>query len=139
MRVRWEHFAHGADVGIRGRGRTLSEAFEAAAVALTAVVTDPARVRPLESVAIRCEAPSHDILLLDWLNALVFEMATRSMLFSRFEVQCGNGVLEATARGEPVDVGRHAPAVEVKGATLTGLEVHRTAPDEWLAQCIVDV
>lgn len=135
----WEHFAHGADIGVRGRGASLADALVAAATALTAVITDPGTVRPLQPVKIHCEAPANDLLLVDWLNALVYEMATRSMLFSRFDLRCADGQLDAEAWGEPVEVARHQPAVEVKGATLTALEVSRQPTGEWLAQCIVDV
>ena len=45
MRER-QHFAHGADISVRGRGETLAEAFEEAALALTCIVADPGRVRP---------------------------------------------------------------------------------------------
>ena len=48
-------------------------------------------------------------------------------------------VLAATAWGEPVDVGRHRPAAEVKGATYTELRVAERSPGEWIAQCVVDV
>ena len=48
----WEHFPHEADIGVRGRGETLDIAFEQAARGLTAVVTDPDRVRNDERVAI---------------------------------------------------------------------------------------
>jgi SHS2 domain-containing protein len=78
------------------------------------------------------------VLLLDWLNALVFEMATRRMLFSEFEVSIDNGRLSGRAAGEPVDRGRHLPAIEVKGATCT--ELHVSCEDGlWCAQCVVDV
>ena len=79
------------------------------------------------------------MLLVDWLNALVYEMATRRMLFSRFEVRLDGTRLHATAWGEPVDVARHRPAVEVKGATYTQLKVARDEQGGWLAQCVVDV
>jgi SHS2 domain-containing protein len=82
----WEHFEHGADIGVRGIGATLAEAFEQAALALTAVLADPAGVTPSTSVEIRCAAPDDEVLLVDWLNALVYEMATRKMLFGRFGV-----------------------------------------------------
>jgi len=135
----WEHFAHGADIGIRGIGPTKAAAFEQIALALTSVITDPATVRPEQAVAITCDAPSDDLLAVDWLNALVYEMATRRMLFSRFLVTLEDSRLHATAWGEPVDRTRHEPAVEVKGATYTALQVGRLADGQWLAQCIVDV
>jgi SHS2 domain-containing protein len=139
MTTAWEHFAHGADIGVRGRGATLAEALAGAATAMTAVITDPARVRAERPVDIHCEAPSADLLLVDWLNALVYEMATRSMLFSRFDLQSDGRTLEARAWGEPVDVARREPTVEIKGATMTALQVGRAADGEWMAQCIVDV
>jgi tRNA nucleotidyltransferase (CCA-adding enzyme) len=137
--VRWEHFVHGADIGIRGIGATREEAFTQAALALTAVVTDPAQVAPMDAVAIRCEAPDDELLLADWLNALIYEMATRRKLFGRFDVKLVDHRLEATAWGEPVDQGRHRPAVEIKGATYTELSVVRCADGAWIAQCVVDV
>lgn len=135
----WEHFPHGADVGVRGQGATLGQAFEQAALALTAVITDPAAVIPQEMIQLACEAPDDELLLVDWLNALVYEMATRSMLFSRFEVRLAGRCLNASAWGEALDVARHHPAVEVKGATYTALKVARQADGGWLAQCVVDV
>lgn len=36
--LRWEHFPHGADIGVRGFGPTMAAAFEQAALAMTAVV-----------------------------------------------------------------------------------------------------
>ena len=84
---RWEHFPHQADIGVRGIGASKAEAFEQAALALTAVVTDPQALSAGEQVEITCEAPDDELLLADWLNALVYEMATRKLLFGRFEVR----------------------------------------------------
>ena len=36
----WEHFPHQADIGVRGIGSTKEAAFERAAQAVTAVITD---------------------------------------------------------------------------------------------------
>jgi SHS2 domain-containing protein len=135
----WETFAHEADVGVRGTGRTLAEAFAGAAMAMTAVICDPGKVGASETVVIECAAPDDELLLVDWLNALVFEMATRHMLFSRFDVRVEGHRLRATVSGERVDVARHQPAAEVKGATFCELSVRRQADGRWLAQCIVDV
>lgn len=136
---KWEHFEHAADMGVRGYGDTVAEAFAQAALALTAVITDPATVAPRVHVAIQCQAPDMELLLVDWLNALIYEMATRHMLFSRFDVVVDGFRLTATVWGEVVDVARHAPAVEVKGATYTALRVAREPTGQWCAQCVVDV
>jgi tRNA nucleotidyltransferase (CCA-adding enzyme) len=126
-------------MGVRGIGASRAEAFEQAAIALTAVITDPELVTPGEAVAIACEAPDDELLLVDWLNALVYEMAVRNLLFSRFEVSFADHRLQATAWGEAVDPARHQPAVEVKGATYTALQVRQTEEGLWIAQCVVDV
>jgi tRNA nucleotidyltransferase (CCA-adding enzyme) len=135
----WEHFAHEADIGVRGIGASKQDAFEQAAVALTAVITDPQALDPWEKVEITCEAPDDELLLVDWLNALVYEIATRKLLFGRFEVRLDGHRLQARAWGEKIDVARHQPAVEVKGATLTCLRVGQEPDGTWVAQCVVDV
>jgi SHS2 domain-containing protein len=136
----WSLFHHQADVGVRGRGCSPAAAFEQAAVALTAVMTDPALVGTGTAVTVHCEAGDIELLLVDWLNALVYETATRKMLFSRFAVSIqGSTRLDATAWGERIDTPRHQPATEIKGATYTALSVHRDGTGHWVAQCVVDV
>ena len=134
----WEHYDHPADVGIRVWGPDLGAALEQAGLALTAVVTDPGEVIPRESVTVRFPGTDPELLLVDWLDALIFEMGTRRMLFSRFEVTAEEEGIRGTAWGEPVDVARHKPAVEVKGATLTDLKAERL-DGGWRLQCVVDV
>jgi tRNA nucleotidyltransferase (CCA-adding enzyme) len=135
----WEHFPHEADIGVRGRGESADVAFEQAALALTAVITNSDLIRNEEQVEIVCEAPSLDVLLVDWLNAVIYEMTTRSMLFGRFRVQINGLKLSAQAEGERVDRQRHEPVVEPKGATFTELRVSRDDEAQWVAQCVVDV
>ena len=134
----WELFEHGADIGVRGFGETRDAAFEQTAMAMTAVITDPRKVSPDIEVNVSCEAPDDELLLVEWLNALVYEMATRHLLFGRFEVHMENGALGAKAWGEPIDRAKHEPAVEVKGATYTALQVKHDG-STWVAQCVVDV
>ena len=135
----WEHFAHGADIGVRGIGTSRDEAFDQAALALTAVVTDPAGVAPDTAVELHCEAPDDELLLADWLNALIYEMATRKLVFGRYSVRIAGQQLTATAWGEALDRERHRPAVEVKAATYTELSVVRRDDGAWVTQCVVDV
>ena len=145
----WQHYSHPADMGIRGVGQTKEQAFAQAALALTAVITDLNRVEPKVVIEIGCEEQDDELLFVSWLNALIFEMATRSMLFSKFEVKIKDSVLSANVYGEKIDLKRHNPAVEVKAATYTDLKVRQFGPEltveghnkdgGWMAQCIVDV
>ncbi|MFO1126113.1 MAG: archease [Methylocystis sp.] len=136
---RWEHFPHDADIGVRGYGATPGEAFEQAALAMMAAILDPATVRREQTVDIALEAPALDLLLVDWLNALIYEMAERRMLFGAFEVKIKDHHLNGRALGEAVSRARHAPAVEAKGATYTELACVEERPGLWRAQCVIDV
>jgi tRNA nucleotidyltransferase (CCA-adding enzyme) len=134
-----EHFPHGADVGVRGIGRTKEQAFEQAAIALSEIVTDVERILLQEAIAVECEAPSDGLLLVDWLNRLIYEMAVQHMVFGRFAVTIEGGRLYGRAWGEKLDQARHAPVVEPKGATFTALKVERRDDGAWVAQCVIDV
>jgi SHS2 domain-containing protein len=135
----WEHFSHGSDIGVRGFGASMEEAFVQAAIALTAVVADVSRVAQVESVEVRCDAPDLELLLVSWLNAVIYEMAVRGMLFSNFHVVVSGHSLTGTLFGENADPERHHVAVEAKGATVTALKVSHEPDGRWMAQCVVDV
>jgi len=110
MQDHWEHFEHGADIGVRGLASTKAGAFEQAALALNAVVADPASVMPRQAVEIDCRAPDDELLLVHWLNAVILEMASRHMLFARFDVHFDGHHLHGRAMGESLSVARHHPA-----------------------------
>ncbi|HYM04472.1 MAG TPA: archease [Stellaceae bacterium] len=139
VQVAAEHFPHDADIGVRGVGATKEQAFAQAALALTEIVTAAANVVPREVIEIECAAPTDGLLLADWLNRLIYEMAVRHMVFGRFAVTIENGRLRGRAWGERIDQARHAPVVEPKGATFTALKVERRADGAWIAQCVIDV
>jgi SHS2 domain-containing protein len=139
VQARWEHFEHMADIGVRGYGATPEEAFAQAALALTAVVTSVDEVAPREHLEIELgNAGDLELLLVDFLNAVIYAMAVRGMLFGKVEVHLAKEHLKASLWGERVDPARHRPAVEVKGATYTELKVAREG-ELWVAQCVVDV
>jgi SHS2 domain-containing protein len=135
--TRWEHYEHGADIGVRGFGATKAEAFEQAGLALTAVVADLRLIGQFEPVRIDCEAPDDELLLAEWLNALVYQMATRRLLFSRFVVKIDGNRLRAQAWGEAIDPERHPQAAGLKRASRTTLCVARHG-EGWLAQTVLE-
>jgi len=137
-KVGWGHFPHDADIGLCGWGATVAESFEQAGRALMAAITD-APIISRTSVEVHCEAPDIELLFVEWLNAIIYEMAVRHMLFGSFTVQIDGERLEGKLWGEPVDVERHAPACEPKGATYTALKVAKSPDGLWSARCVVDV
>ncbi len=134
-----EHFHHVADVGIRGIGHTVEEAFAEGGLALTEVMCDIARVRQSVCVEVSCEAEEPDLLFADWINALIYEMDVRKMVFGRYEVRIDGHCLYGKAWGERIDPERHEIAVGVKAATYLELKVYLRDDGQWAAQCVVDV
>lgn len=139
IHAHWEHFEHMSDIGIRGIGPTCAQAFEQAATALTAVITDPLKVLHAAGFDLVCSAPAPDLLLVRWLNIVIGEMNIRKMIFGRFRVVIEKDNLTSTVWGELIVQDRHQPAAEVKAATHAELDVRRLNNGSWLAQCIVDV
>ena len=126
-------------MGIRGFGETKEEAFEQAALAMVAISVEPGSIEQNEQVEITCKQDDDELLFIDWLNRIIYEMATRKMLFSKFEVRIDGDKLAAKAFGEKLDLKRHRPVVEIKGATYSDLLIHRDDSGTWTAQCIVDI
>src|SRR5262245_15539318 len=136
--IGWELFSHDADVGVRGFGSTVAEAFEGAALALTALITD-APIAPETRVEVTCDAPDIELLLVEWLNAIIYEMAVRHMILGRFAVRIEATRLRGTLWGAPADAKKPAPACGPKGATYTALRVAQDADGVWSASCVVGV
>ena len=125
----WEHYSHPADIGIRGFGPTKEEAFAQAALALTAIIADLKTVEPKEEVKISCQEQDDELLFVDWLNALIYEMATRQMLFSRFEVRIDEPAVKPRLTPAPVAGGPSGTGPEAKAPRFTWgyLSFFRTA------------
>ncbi|NLX98998.1 MAG: archease [Rhodopirellula sp.] len=135
----YEVFEHTADVGLRARATDLNELFAEAARALfSLILANPDSVRPVQEASIRIEGDQVEDLLFDWLAELLYRFDTNHLLFRDFHVAVDAAGLEATARGEPVDLGRHELEMELKAITYHGLTVRREGGG-WLAEVIVDI
>ena len=133
----YELFEHKADIGIRGIGSSLEEAFAEAARAMVSVMIDIDKVIPIKPVEIKCNADNDEELFVEFLNKLLAEATINEMVFSKFIVQIRNHELTGTAKGEKLDPEKHEVKTEVKAATYSQLKIQRN--DKFVAQCIVDV
>jgi SHS2 domain-containing protein len=136
--VRYETFEHEADIGIRGFGSTMEEAFSNAAAAMFSVMVRIDTVKPDKEMLVAVDAPDYELLLIEWLNALLSLSDIERMVFSKFEVKIDGTSLKGKAWGDQLDRVKHEPKVEIKGATYHMLNVSKEK-DTFVAQCVVDV
>lgn len=134
----YETFDHRADIGVRGFGKSMEEAFENGAKAMFSVMVDIGEVKPAGTEDIICEAPDSETLFVEWLNNLLSVAHLTGKLFSGFKVEITGNSLKGLAIGERIDKKRHHILTEVKAATYSTLKVEKK-DDVYVAQCIVDV
>lgn len=131
-----------SDLSFVARGATLDDAFAAAAQALlAATVEDPACVEEREVRCLELAEPDLELLLLRFLNELVYLRDAELLLLRprRVRVSLDPGArLEAELAGERIAAGRHHLASDVKAATAHGLSVSKTSWG-WEARVTLDV
>ena len=118
---------HTGDVAVRVRAASLAALFAEAALALTATLVEDGEVRPSSRRDVSLEAASADLLLVDWLNELVYRFDVERFLVARADARViatgGAWHLDAAVFGEPLDGTRHQVRVPVKGVTYHQLAI----------------
>ncbi len=136
MKMTFEVYPHTADVGVRGYGATLEEAFQEVAKAMFSIMVDISSVKPLVRRDVLVDADDLDLLLIKWLNSLLAISAIRFEVYSVFSVKIEGTRLEGQALGQSME-GLELKD-EIKAATFADLIVKEEG-GKWVAQCIVDV
>ena len=137
----YSYFEHGADIGVKGAGKTVEESFEAAACAMFSIMADISLLKPMKEVNFKFVERDLGFALVLWLNGLLNQAAVSNLIFCNFKVK-----RDARVTGEQWscyaagDSWREdmEPGVEVKGATLTELSV-TVENGVWISGCVVDV
>jgi SHS2 domain-containing protein len=133
----FSYFEHDADMGVIGRGETVEQAFEAAAQAVFAIMTNPDGVQPRDEIMIDFEETDLEFALVIWINLILGRARESGMVFNDFHLQRNGQHWRARIKGEKWHTALER-GVEVKGATFTMLSV-RQVEGIWVAQCVVDV
>ncbi len=138
----YEFFDHTGEIGLRVTGASVEEVFSEAARAFADTVTEAARVEGREVASVTLHGGPLEVLLVDWLNELVYRFDTSGFLPATAEVvlteRGGENDLEATLHGERFDPARHAVKVLVKAVTYHALDLARTA-NGWRATLVLDI
>ncbi|MQA99180.1 MAG: hypothetical protein GEU78_02625 [Actinobacteria bacterium] len=133
---RFEILEHTADVGVRGRGKDLPEAFEMATRGLADIcgtwVPDGGEV-----VDVQVRAEDVEAALVDWLNEVLWLQDSRDAVITRIEVDDvsdlgASGRLWLAPREDELE------GTAVKAATYHQLRVARER-DGWVTEIYVDV
>jgi len=136
-----ENFEHKADIGVRGKGKTLEEAFQEAGKAMFSIEINLKKVKAIKKIKISCDAQNIEELFVEWLNALLAQASVHEMVFSDFKVKIkekdNKFFLEGEAFGEKLSE-KHEPKLEIKAATYSQLKIFKDK-NQWVCQCIVDV
>jgi SHS2 domain-containing protein len=139
----WRPLEHTADLGIEVDAASLEGLFADAARGLLETITDASTVALHDTVELRLAAAALDLLLVEWLEELLFRFDASGELWAEHalrldEVASGGWSLRATSRGEPYAPGRHPLRTQVKAITYHGLEVRRDG-ETWRARVIFDL
>ncbi len=119
----WEEVDHTADVALHVWGDDLEDLFATAARGMFSLVAVPDVEGEPGTVTIALTALDAELLLVDWLNELLYLAETRSAVFTEFEFeQCQRTQLRAEARGYPVGRTRGY----IKAATYHNLRITDT-------------
>ncbi len=132
-----------ADVAFEARGKTHTELFSSAALALTnTMVKELKTVEQTVARSFELEAADPEMLLYRFLQELVFYKDAELLLFSRYDLDIrqdmGKWLLHAVLRGEELSPEKHELVADVKAVSLHNFKLEKTA-QEWRAEVILDV
>ncbi len=138
----YELFEHKADIGVKGTGESLEEAFSECAKAMFSVMVNIEMISPDTSFEFKVKSSNREELLIDFLNELLYLKDINGMMFSGFYLYItrdrGKIILKGKASGEKVNKKKHDLKSEVKAATYHQLKIEKKN-GEFVAQCVVDV
>jgi SHS2 domain-containing protein len=120
----FEFLDHPSETLIRVRASTPSEVFRDAAIALFEIMTDTARIKPEVSYEVKANSTERHLLLIDWLNDLIFLHEAKNLFLSEFEISVQKNDdwgLQGVVKGEKVQA-HHERRSHAKSATYGQLQ-----------------
>jgi SHS2 domain-containing protein len=135
----YEILEHTADIRIRIKGKDLADLFQNAGLALFEISSRRQYVKDKKHVNLnlRVEAQTQDELLVNWLNELIFQAATKGLIFHNLKIsKLTQSSLEAKATGSSSE--NYKILTEIKAATYHELKLEQVK-EGWQAEVILDV
>lgn len=135
----YEELEHTADWAVRVWGDSLTDLFEHAGQAMFDLQGADFTAKPETTVAIECQAPDIEMLLVAWLSELLYQSETRNLLFSQFTADIHGEPATGEWRLTGAAGGRHGRGAlaHVKAVTYHNLAVQQ-ADGCWFATVTFD-
>lgn len=125
---KYEFLDHTADVQIHAWGDDLKEAFENAAIAMTAYITDINKIEIQKKEIIEVEAEDLSGLLYRFLDDVLFLFNADPYLLSKrvriLDFQKGPRYsIKAECYGDTFQMGKHCQGTEIKAITYSAMQI----------------
>lgn len=129
-----------ADTAFEATGRTLTELFQSAAIALMVTLADPKTVKPVIAKVIEIKAETVDKLLFNFLDELVYLKDTDAMVFSKITVTVDEQKLSllATVKGDAVKSSEQKLGQDIKAVTMHYFTVEKKT-NGWSVRVVLDI
>jgi SHS2 domain-containing protein len=122
----FEIIDHTADIGIIAYGADIKQVFANAALGLFNLMADLDNLKEDTKREIELSAEDVEVLLVEWLNELIYISDVEHIIFKRFEInELSNTQLRATCFGEKIKPGQHRLKREIKAATYHMLRLNK--------------
>ncbi|MFC1513733.1 archease [candidate division KSB1 bacterium] len=142
MSKKFEVLDHTADIGLEFSAGTIEELFEIAAIGMFSIITDPGSTSTTEKIRIELSSSAHDLLLVEWLNELLYISETKKLFFSKFNIECKSSTdgvnIVSICEGEKISTIKHRFLTEIKTATYHQLFI-KQSESGWKGRVIFDI
>ena len=135
----WEHYSHTADMGIRGFGGTLEEAFTNSAAALMQTIAKDVKVK--EKIEKKIEVKGKDIesLLYDFLEEFLFLLDAEDFLLAKIkQMKINKKAFKLSALVIGDKASNYNFTNDVKAITYSGMLVKKEK-NKYICQVVLDV
>ena len=122
----FEVIDHTADIGITAYGADIKEVFTNAAVGLFSLMAELDDIKENVQRELKLSAEDEEILLVEWLNELIYIFDVEHIIFKRFEIdELTSNQIRARCFGEEIKPGQHKLKREIKAATYHMLRISK--------------
>jgi SHS2 domain-containing protein len=139
--MKYKFLPHTADVKFRAYGKTMEEAFSNAALALTAVITEPTKVKPKVKKTIAIESEDEKALLYDFLEQFLILLDTDNFLLNSVKkIKIGKNkklTLKAEIAGD-TELSKYKTETHIKAVTYQEMEIKKEK-GKFMVQVVLDI